>query len=147
MVLQWKLVQKNINVSMCLCVCGGQDTLPVSLRLNTPSKHRATFLCSTHCNPWWLWAGPPARNYANVITLGWPQDCACLSYGFTFHPHFTGVSALLSALIELTSQKWPFLQESYGTWHSHAAAWKLLTVFTLESLNAPGKRGFSLDIF
>lgn len=109
-----------VCVFVVVCGSGGEDTMPVSFRQDTPTEHGAEFLHGTNCNPWWYWACPVAGHYANVnharlVT----RPCVCPSAGFTFHPNFIGASGLLSALIELTSQKRTLFQESDGTLHSH----------------------------
>lgn len=110
------LIEVKKKVCVYLSVCGGcgKDTLPVSLRCDTPSEHGAAFLRSTHCNPWRWRACPAARHYANVITLDWPQDCVCVH---RMASHFTQTLLVpvvfLSALIELTSQKQTFAGERW----------------------------------
>lgn len=126
-------------------MCGGcgKDTLPVSLRCDTPSEHGAAFLRSTHCNPWRWRACPAARHYANV-NHAWlaTRLCVCPSHGFTFHPNFIGASGLFVCFNWINFSETDLCRRAMGRSIAINPARELLTVFILESFNSSeGKEG------
>lgn len=85
------------------------------------------FLLSASCCPWRRRVYPRAGHYANVIMAEWGRDRACMracvhaSAMWCDHraaSHFTQILlvpvALLSALIELTSEEQSLFEESAG---------------------------------
>lgn len=139
------LIEVKKKVCVYLSVCGGcgKDTLPVSLRCDTPSEHGAAFLRSTHCNPWRWRACPAARHYANV-NHAWlaTRLCVCPSHGFTFHPNFIGASGLFVCFNWINFSETDLCRRAMGRSIAINPARELLTVFILESFNSSeGKEG------